>query len=221
MKTTGINAILILILLLFVQCGKEKGKLLGTIYFTEEDRKIIPYDSSATIVLIDSLGSMLEYSVYKPTSQFTTWHDPSGLPLNTQHDIEYLDYYYTEWLSIKESTPDYFSLSISYTNPWISPIEKKLFIEIHTTNSYPGINYFSGSCKFESGTLYEDACPLQYYDSLNIIDTVFQSAYTLTVSSGVTNPENKPDSILLVFYSIQDGIIGMQTAKGHRWRLKK
>jgi hypothetical protein len=98
MKIIKFNVIIALILFLFIQCEKEKGKLLGTLYFTEEDKQIIPYDSTATIALMDSLGGTIEFSVHMPSSHFETWHDPDGFPLNTQDDIEYLDYYDSEYI---------------------------------------------------------------------------------------------------------------------------
>jgi hypothetical protein len=91
-------------------------------------------------------------------------------------------------------------------------------VSLSISNTHPDVSDFEGNFKFGSGELFQDTDILLYYESKFLVDTTFNAVYSM--SSHANNSTSCSDSISHVFYSIQNGVIGIETANGHCWRLK-
>jgi hypothetical protein len=205
-------------LLLFEQCKKE-GKDLGTVSFTAKDLKIIPYNGGESIIMLDSLGDSLAYSLNPRWSGF---YDVRNDSVQSKHSI-YEDFYNVEMA--RATAIGGFEITLSFSSPFVSPIVK--YFTINTINTYnmapalSGIYSLSGKWGFDAGKLYalpgSNSSHIAFYDTLTIINKTFFSVYGL--SKTLTADDSIYDAISTVFYSVQQGFVGVKTTYGTRWCL--
>jgi hypothetical protein len=217
MKRTISSIIIIVVcVLLFAQCKRKKGEYLGTISFTEQDLQIVPYLGGESFTLVDSLADSIHYHIQYPRYLGTYEAINPDHHLNTQDDIVYEDYFIVEEAQVM-APGDQLSSWINFSTPFKDPLIKYVTLNL-SISSHPEINYFEGSCKFDNGNLYQYGDALLYYDSLTLVGRKFYFVYGL--SSHSYNTGNTYDSITDVFYTIEQGIVGLKTSKKHTWRLK-
>jgi hypothetical protein len=205
-------------LLLFEQCKKE-GKDLGTISFTSQDLSIIPYKGNEVLFMLDSLGDTLLYTL---GPRWTGYYDVRNDSVQSKKSI-YENYYNVEMATA--SAIGGFKITLSLSSPFASPIEK--YFTINTFNTFgmdsalSGINPLSGKWGFNAGKLYAlpgtNSSPITYYDTLTIITKTFYSVYGL--SQIFNSTDSIYNTISTVFYSVQQGFVGVQTSQGDRFCL--
>jgi hypothetical protein len=205
-------------LLLFEQCKKE-GKYLGTVSFTSQDLQIIPYKGGEVLIMLDSLGDTL---LYTPGPRWTGYYDVRNDSVQSKKSI-YENYYNVEMA--RASATGGFEITLSFSSPFVSPIEK--YFSINTFNTFgmdsalAVINPFTGKWRFDAGKLYAlpgtNNSPISYYDTLTIINKTFYSVYGL--SQILNSTDSIYNTISTVYYSVQQGFVGVQTSQGDRFCL--
>lgn len=211
MKRIKIFLLLFPSLFLFYQCKKD-AKYLGTISFTSQDLQIIPYKVSDTITLIDSLGKAINFHVKTQKTSYGNWYrDNYG---------ETGDYYEME--SAEISADSSFDIWLIFSSPFSQPVKKYIDFEIFNIMSHPEITgNFEGQCSFDAGKINTGQginLFVTYYDSLKIINKTFHSVYDLTYNGSPISASTERYSD--VYLSVNQGICGIKTSKGRRWRLK-
>ena len=204
--------------MLFEQCKKE-GKDLGTISFTPQDLQIIPYKGGEVIFMLDSLGDSLLYTL---GPRWTGYYDVRNDSVQSKKSI-YENYYNVEMA--RASATGGFDITLSFSDPFVSPLEK--YFTISTFNTYgmdsamSVINPFTGKWRFDAGKLYAlpgaNSSPISYYDTLTIINKTYYSVYGL--SQILNSTDSVYNTISTVYYSVQQGFVGVQTSLGDRFCL--
>jgi hypothetical protein len=205
-------------LLIFEQCKKE-GKYLGDFSFTPQDLKIIPYNGGEVIIMLDSLGDSLKYSL---APRWSGYYDVRNDSIQSKKSI-YEDYYKVQ--QARATATGGFEINLSFSSPFVTPLKK--YFTINTFNTYnmdstlSGINPLSGKWGFEAGKIFalpgNNSSPISFYDTLTILNKTFYSVYGL--SKILTADDSLNDAISTVFYSIQQGFVGAKTSQGTRWCL--
>ncbi len=202
-------------ILIFNQCKKrEQGKLLGTYSFTDQDLKIVPYLGGDFITMIDSLNDTIHYKIGN------TFHKTTIRAYNPDHyvnqdNVDYEDYYALERADMGD-TQGSLGFELDFTTPFKEPVKKYIIINL-SIKSHPEICYFMSTYDFDNGNLYQYVDELSYNDSINLVNHKFYSVYKLT--SHALDIGSSTDSISNLFYSVNQGLIGLRTKKGHTWRL--
>jgi hypothetical protein len=207
-----------LCILLLAQCKRKKGEYLGTISFTEQDLQIVPYLGGESFTLVDSLGDSIHYHIQNPRYLGTYETINPDHQLNTQADIEYEDYYIVEEAQIMDSQ-NLLDIWLEFSSPFKEPLFKFISIDIGA-NTHPEINNFHGAWKFEQGILYlypgSTNTGIAFHDSLTFVNHKFYFVYDLSRIIDIGDTSN---SISNIYYTIDQGIIGLKTTKGHKWCL--
>ncbi len=217
MKRTGFFiCFLLLCILIFNQCKKrELGKLLGTYSFTQQDLKIVPYSGGEILTLVDSLGDTIHYNIQTPkyTDSIKVYNFDHEI---TPDNIDYEDYYYVEEAQIFDHDGA-FLIELHFTSPFETPLLKLFYIETHI-KSHPEINSFEcTSCEFDNGNLYQFSDPLFYNDSITLVNHKFYYVYRLTSTN--FDAGSSTENIQFLYYSVNQGLVGLRTTTGHIWRL--
>jgi hypothetical protein len=186
-------------LLLFEKCKKE-GKCLGIFKFTEEGRNIIPYKGGEQLVFIDSIGDSLNFIVQEPIYYFNDYHIPNSN-----------DYYTGEVCNVLP-----FHINLGFPFIFESPSTLCFPIIPFKIESHPEIKYdFSGEWNYKSGKLTQLKSGwwsnVTYYDSLSLVNNIFYSLYDL---EGWADSPDSTEVIENIYYSFQQGIVGIKTNKG-------
>jgi len=212
-KLIFISIIVALCLFLFQQCKKERNKNLGTIYLTEQEKSIIPYHGGEHLVFKDSLGDSAIINVAPPVDTFIKRN--------------------------KSNTDNYYLTEVNLVRPFIillgyfptqtgSGSDLILSIVNFHFDNHPEIHLdFSGDWSYNSGKLYYTTygswgwCGIKYMDSVTIVNKKFYSIYEL---SGYPISDGYPEMYKNIYYSVQQGIVGIKTMDGYgafrRWYLK-
>jgi hypothetical protein len=203
---------------LFINCKKE-GKDLGPVSFTAQDLQIIPYKGGEIVFMLDSLGDTLLYTL---GPRWTGYYDVRNDSVQSKKSI-YENYYNVEMA--RASATGGFDITLSFSDPFVSPIEK--YFTINTFNTFGMdsamslINPFTGKWGFDAGKLFAlsgtNSSPISYYDTLTIINKTFYSVYGL--SQILNSSDSLYNTISTVYYSVQQGFVGVQTSQGYRFCL--
>lgn len=225
MKKYFLFSIAVAVCVSFLTQCKKKGEKLGSYSFSSQDLNITPYHSiGQKFILTDSLGDSIRYKVISLWSYINHVTNEAHL---TPETVPYEDYYDVEVLSI--TIEGYCNISIGFSSPFDPPVEKYLTVNVLGIDSHPDLGEIKGFCGFESGKLYQvnkinnndpaynvKNFEVEIYDTLKICNSNFYSAFGLTKSfpSGDTT-----DGIKTLYYTINQGIVGIKTNKNRRWRL--
>lgn len=212
--------------IIFIQCRKNNGKLLDTYTFSINDLKIIPYNGGETIILTDSLGDTIKYSVNSSHAKdFETYYKPDDPNLDPDH-VSLVDYFKTE-INQTSAIGD-FNIQLKFSSPFHQPVRKVFKIGMGVNeNSELKINSFSGLCIFNNDSLIQNNGLINVmdfnsnlqvirFDTLKILNKYFYSVYSLTQS--YIGPDTV-DCIKTIYYTINEGIIGIKTKYNIVWCL--
>jgi hypothetical protein len=196
-----------LCIFIFKQCKKDS--CLGTLKFSDEIINSIPYHGGEHLVFRDSLGDSTTFIIENPIYSFIK-----------RTELNNNDYYMIESCVISPINI-YFQFNL---DPYESPNQIVFRIASFCFNNHSEIKYFfGGEWKYESGKLYqsEPASKITYNDSITIINKTFYSVYDL---EGYAYNGDSTEVYSDIYYSIQQGIVGVKTMNGNgkvrRWYLE-
>ena len=189
---------------------------LGTVKFTDEDLKIVPYKGTETLTFKDSLGNSLTYGGGGRLSEFFINHEnPSDYECPG-------NYFYSENNTLKFIQGSYVNIQII-----LSMDKGSLFFK--NINKYISflIEYQEGSIHwvFYNRVFNFDALKINnsldttvhilHKDSLLIGPKKFLSVYQLNQKNAPSGAKN----LQYVYYTIKEGIVGFKTEDKHSWYL--
>jgi hypothetical protein len=212
---------LLFCLIFFTQCEKRhEGVCVGTYSFTDQDKKIIPFQNNDICILLDSLGiDSLEFHVDTIIDYNDYWYTTDPYE-GQQSDIEYKDYYSIEDYSVYASGS--FSVNMRFIDPLNPPVKKRLSFSFDI-ESHPDIAKFEGYCYFDNTTFYQnDYTPANLklfttmYDSLSINNKMFYFVYEFKQS---IPPSGTTISITKLYFVFGKGLVGIKTNNSKTWSL--
>jgi hypothetical protein len=185
------------------ECPKEKFK--GDFTFSESEAKILPYEGHETLTFKDSIGDTVCFHGGTRRSIMTQgYHFPEG---ETECYSEYWNYEETR-LSFTGKNGSYIFIYLEKNH------EERNFFEIITYVNAPYDFGFTVYSQFSSNNFYcgqEDiAIPL---DSIKINNKTFYSVYEIYYDCAL-------GYIPIVYYTINDGIVGFMTLDYKKWNLE-
>jgi hypothetical protein len=214
-KIIIILTLITLYILIFNSCKKPcESKNLGTVKFTSEDLKIVPYKGTETLTFLDSLGNKLTYKGDDRVRLYNNEHHEFS---SSGNDECTGNYFYSEINDTRFKGNDlYFFIWVDLLmddgNPFNKNIKKS--IEIKVVYEDTKIWIFDGYFNFNAMKLYNHTdtseSNLTLKDSLMIGLKKYYSVYVLKQNN--TN-------IKTLFYIIKEGIVGFRTKEGHTWYL--
>jgi|GEM_PF-3553726 len=194
-----------------LSCSKCKNKTYPPVKFSEVDLEIIPYLGSETLVFCDSLNDCLTYK--GEGRQLNNIHNYySNDCTNDGNDfVSQIDECSFSDSIIKKQI----ELRIGFTGESYESLRKYFFISINLPIELH-IGPSGGAYTFNNDSILPGQ-QVSFYKTMLIGKSLFTSVYILV--SGTRPPE--PEYVLLVYYTILDGIIAFKTNYGHLWVVKK
>ena len=204
----SISLFIVCISLTIYSCSRCKNKTYPSLTLSSADLLLIPYIGYEKLVFADSLNDSI---VLNGRGKFLT-RDHIYIYEDCKNDYEaetdgciFHDSINKESLELR--------LSFGGNTRTYESIRKAMFIGVFLSN---GIGEFDGVYYISNDSILP-APQVSFAKTLQIGSQIYTSVYILI--SGVSPPEK--ESITLVYYSVQEGIIAWKTNKEHFWIIKK
>jgi hypothetical protein len=210
------GAMMLLFLLPLQQC-KDCNTYTLTFSFTQADLAVVPYAGDEVITLKNTTGDSL---IFACNGRVNIKDNPIEVPGS---GCDKSTYHLPTNTTVFISGTDSIGLQL-YLQMLSTTVARKIFHIGITDLKSDSIKGFSWNFGFDADTIIvypnytaQTDGAVAYYDSLTVISKKYHRVYELMSR---VPPVQSYEFVRSVYYTLADGIIGLQTNQGHRWETK-